>query len=113
MYAPPRQERLGAALAAAAVTAAMGWALLTGLAGATIRAKVDDGLALFRVLPPPPPRPPAKVIPKKTHTSRPSGRAAPPNIRSQATEVTAPRPIVVVPLPPAADHGRTQALRGQ
>ncbi|MEH3035687.1 MAG: energy transducer TonB [Sphingomonas adhaesiva] len=100
MYAQPRQERIGAALAAAAVTAAVGWALLTGLAGGAVRAKVDEGLALFRVVPPPPPRPPAKVVPKKTRTSRPSGRAAPPNIRSQATQVAAPRPVVVVPLPP-------------
>ncbi|PCG08435.1 energy transducer TonB [Sphingomonas ginsenosidimutans] len=64
-----------------------------------MRAPLDEGLAIFRVAPPPP-RPAEKVVPKKTAVSRPSGRAAPPNIRSQATQVAAPRPIVVVPLPP-------------
>lgn len=99
MYAQPRQERIGAALAAAAVTAGLGWALLHGLAGGIVRQKVDEGLALFSIAPPPP-RPPRKVTPKRIATSRPSGRAAPPNIRSQATQIAAPRPIVVIPVPP-------------
>ena len=99
MYAAPRQERIGSAVAAGVLTAAIGWALLNGLAGGMMRAPLDEGLAIFRVAPPPP-RPAEKVVPKKTAVSRPSGRAAPPNIRSQATQVAAPRPIVVVPLPP-------------
>ena len=97
MYAVPRQQRIGSAVAAGVVTAGIGWALLTGLAGGAVRAKVEETLALFRV---PPPPPPAKVMPKKQTSSRPSGRAAPPNIRSQATPVVAPPPVVVVPLPP-------------
>ncbi|WP_245857808.1 TonB family protein [Sphingomonas ginsenosidimutans] len=99
MYAAPRQERIGSAVAAGVLTTAIGWALLNGLAGGMMRAPLDEGLAIFRVAPPPP-RPAEKVVPKKTAVSRPSGRAAPPNIRSQATQVAAPRPIVVVPLPP-------------
>ncbi|MFK3888228.1 energy transducer TonB [Sphingomonas sp. NPDC079357] len=98
MYAQPPRERIGPAIAAAAMSAALGWALFVGLAGAPLAQRFEDGLAVFRVAPPPPP--PAKVTPKRTHTSRPSGRAAPPNIRSQATQVAAPKPIVVVPLPP-------------
>lgn len=99
MYAQPPRERIGPAIAAAAVSAALGWALFVGLAGAPLAQRFEDGLAVFRIAPPPPP--PVKVVPKRTHTSRPSGRAAPPNIRSQATQVTAPKPIVVVPLPPS------------
>jgi protein TonB len=98
MYAQPPRERIGPAIAAAAVSAALGWALLIGLAGAPLAQRFEDGLAVFRVTPPPPP--PTKVVPKRTHSSRPSGRAAPPNIRSQATQVAAPKPIVIVPLPP-------------
>ena len=97
MYAVPRQQRVGSALAAAIVTVAIGWALLIGLAGGTVRARMGETLALFRV---PPPDPPARVVPKKQASSRPSGRAAPPNLRSRATPVVAPPPLVVVPLPP-------------
>lgn len=98
MYAPPRRDRIGPALAALLVSAALGWALLVGLAGAPLAQRVGDGLALFRVDPPAPP--PVEVVPKRTRTARASGRAAPPNRRSQATPVAAPGPIVVVPLPP-------------
>ncbi|KQT31745.1 energy transducer TonB [Sphingomonas sp. Leaf412] len=97
MYAAPRRERIGSAIAAAIVTAAIGWALLMGLAGGAVTRKVGETLALFRV---PPPVPPERVVPKKQAVSRPSGRAAPPNTRSRATPVVAPPPIVVVPLPP-------------
>jgi protein TonB len=98
MYALPARDRIGPALAAVAVSTALGWALFVGLAGAPLAQRVEDGLALFRIAPPAPP--PVKIVPKRITTSRPSGRAAPPNIRSQATQVVAPRPIVVVPLPP-------------
>lgn len=98
MYAPAARDRIGPALAAAAVSAALGWALLVGLAGAPLAHRIEDGLAVFRVDPPPPP--PVRIVPKRTRSTRASGRAAPPNIRSQATQVAAPRPIVVIPLPP-------------
>lgn len=100
MYAQPPRERLGAALAAAALTAALGWALLHGLAGRAVHGGDDAGLAVFQVARPIPPPPPATVAPQRTATPRASGRAAPPNIRSQATPVAAPRPVVVIPLPP-------------
>lgn len=98
MYAQPARDRIGPALAAAAVSAALGWALFVGLAGVRLGERVEEGLALFRVDPPAPP--PVRVVPKRITQSRPSGRAAPPNIRSQATQIVAPKPIVVVPLPP-------------
>ncbi|MHC9419975.1 energy transducer TonB [Sphingomonas citri] len=99
MYAAARQDRYGAALASAALTLLLGWALLVGLAGGAVRERVDQGLALFQPLPPPP-RPETKVAPQRATSPRRSGRAAPPNIRSQATQVAAPRPIVMVPVPP-------------
>lgn len=98
MYAQPPRDRIAPALAAAAVTAGLGWALLTGLNGAAVAKRVEESLALFSLDPPAPPR--VRVVPKKIATSRPSGRAAPPNLRSQATPVVSPTPIVVVPLPP-------------
>lgn len=98
MYAQPPRDRIGPAFAAAAVSAALGWALFLGLAGAPLAQRVEEGLAVFRVDPPPPP--PVRLVPKRLHSARRSGRAAPPNMRSQATQVAAPRPIVVVPLPP-------------
>ncbi|MBY9062613.1 energy transducer TonB [Sphingomonas yunnanensis] len=63
-----------------------------------MRERVDQGLALFQ--PTPPPRSEAKVAQRRAASPRRSGRAAPPNLRSQATQVAAPRPIVVVPVPP-------------
>lgn len=111
MYAQPRQERFGAAAAALAVTGALGWALLTGLAGDAIRQRVDEGLRLFD-LAPPPPAPPAKTVPRPRVSKRAEGRAAPPNIRSKATQVVAPEPVVVIPLPPPPIVVATKAFEG-
>ena len=100
MYASHQstRDRIAPALAAAVLTAALGWALLTGLAGARLGGAVSAALATFSVAPPPPP--PARVVPERHASSRASGRAAPRNIRSQATAVAAPVPVVTVPLPP-------------
>ena len=99
MYAVSRQQRLGSGIAAAIVTAVIGWALLLGLAGGAVKAKVDEGLALFR-LTPTSPKPKPRVIPARRVSQRASGRASPRNIRSQATQIAAPVPIVTVPVPP-------------
>jgi protein TonB len=99
---PPNQrwsrDRLMAAAAAIGVQALIGIALITGLA-VHLSNPVEEGLKLF--VAEPPPLPPPRVIPApRVAATRPKGRASPPNLRSRATEVAAPVPVIVVPLPP-------------
>ncbi|MEH3159203.1 MAG: TonB family protein [Sphingomonas taxi] len=94
----PLRERLGAAALTAVIVVALGYALWLGLAFRGGAGVAQEGLATFVVAPDPPP--PERVIPPKHKVNRPSGRAAPPNLRSKATEVTAPVPVVPVPIPP-------------
>lgn len=93
-----RRERAVAGLAAAGLVAALLHLLVIGLA-ITPRAVADRALKVFGVAPPPPP-PPPDVAPPHRPSHRPAGRAAPPALRAQATEVVAPRPQVVLPPPP-------------
>ncbi len=97
MYAQLPRERIGSAVAATGLTVMLGWVLLAGLSGTRMRERVEEGLTLFRV--DPPARPPP-VVPSRTASPRPAGRAAPPNLRSQATQVAAPVPVIVIPSPP-------------
>lgn len=99
MYAAPNTSRYGSAVAAALVTAAMGWALLSGLAGGTIAGVLPEALKTF-VVPPPPPPPPERTVERPRPSTRKEGRAAPPNIRSKATPVVAPTPVVPLQIPP-------------
>lgn len=93
-----RRDRTVAALIAGGVVAALMYLLVLGLAiGA--RGATGSALKVFGVAPPPPPRP-EKVVPPHRPSYRPSGRAAPPNLRSHATEAVAPVPVVVLPPPP-------------
>ena len=91
-----RRDRIAAAAGAAAVQAALIYALVMGLA-VHWPADLDDGLALFTVAPPLPP--PERVVPQRQRTHRREGAASPRNLRSHATEIVAPPPIVP---PPAA-----------
>lgn len=94
-----RRERIGGAMAALVVTGVLGAALILGLAVRQRLAPPDEGVALFQVVPE---RPEAKKISQRMpeRNTRPSGEAAPPNLRSRATEVQAPVPVVPVPTPP-------------
>jgi protein TonB len=96
---PRLRERTGAALATAAVVAALGYALVLGLAVHWPAAIAERSLATFAVLPDPPP-PPVKTVPPPRKIDRPTGAAAPPNLRSKATEVTAPVPVILTVPPP-------------
>lgn len=93
-----RSDRLTAGLVSGGLVALLLWALVVGLAMAG-GGGLDDGLKLFGVLPPPPPPKPERARPK-LHNFRPSGRAAPPNLRAKPTEVVAPVPVVPPPDPP-------------
>jgi len=91
-------ERAGGAAAALAVTCALGAVLALGLAVRERPAGDDAGVALFDILPEPKPK--AKVERMPRRNMRPSGEAAPPNLRSRATEVAAPKPIVPIDVQP-------------
>lgn len=97
-YGPSLRERIGAALLTAAIVVALGYALVMGLAFRGAPAAVQEALATFTVMPDPPP--PERVVPPPRKINRPSGKASPPNLRSKATEVTAPVPIIQVAPPP-------------
>jgi periplasmic protein TonB len=92
-----RVERGRAALGAAALTAALGYALVAGLA---LRSGVspEEALSIFEVGPPPPPR--EKIVPHRNPSHRREGAASPPNLRSEPTEIVAPAPVVPLPIPP-------------
>lgn len=95
---PWDRDRLIAAVAAVAVQLLLGYALLVGLSVHFPRV-VQESLKLFAADPPPPPPPPIVPAPRAV-AKRLEGRASAPNLRSRATEVAAPEPVVVVPLPP-------------
>ena len=107
-----RRERVASALIAAGLGALVLWALVIGLAVGA--AGVTQGaLKLFGVAPPPPVE---RTPPPKQRNFRPQGAAAPPNLRSRPTEIVAPRPVIVLPVPPvvvtapvAADDVRPSA----
>lgn len=95
------RERLASALAVAAVHAALGYALLTGL-GVSLPGKVQEVLAAFDVTDPPPPRPdpppnPPRPLPERA--PRDEGAAAPPNLTSRATPIVAPDTPIPIPPP--------------
>ena len=58
----------------------------------------EDVLKTFDILPPPPPI--VTVRPKPAQSYRPEGAASPPNLRSKATPIVAPPPIMPVKPPP-------------
>ena len=92
--------RIVAAAAAVLVQALLLYALVFGL---TVRMPVvvDRGLSVFGIMPPPPPPPIEKTRVEPQKSRRKEGAAAPANIRSKATDIVAPIPIVqpVQPLP--------------
>ncbi|WP_284734629.1 energy transducer TonB [Sphingosinicella terrae] len=104
---PSRRDRIGSASAALLVQAGIGAALLWGL-GTDLREAIEAPLQAIDILPLEPPaepevvRPPPRVE-SDTRSQRfapdEEGGAAPPNIRSRATEATAPEPLVPLPVP--------------
>ncbi len=102
------QERAGPAFGAVLVQVAIACAFLWGM-GADVRSVAEAPLRLFDILPPPPEaeRPPTRPPPRvesdtrrRRFTPREEGGSSPPNLRSQATPVVAPEPIVQLPVTP-------------
>jgi protein TonB len=92
-----RRDRVGSALAVAALHALLFYAFLTGL-GARFVEQVSEPLKMFDALeePPPPPAqpaPPEKV--KKSAVAKPKdpeGAASPANLKDTPTQIMAPPP---------------------
>lgn len=97
MHQPSTRDRALSALLSAALTAALGYALLLGL-GVRLPHAPDQALALFDLAPSP--LPPARLVAPPTRATKPQGRAALPNLRARPKEITAPPPIVLPPTPP-------------
>lgn len=93
------RTRALSALAAAAIQALLLWALVVGLA-VKLPEVVEDGLAIFAIAVEPPPPPAVRVVPARERLKRPEGAASPASLRSRATEVAAPEPVVPLFVPP-------------
>lgn len=102
------RARIEAGAAAILIHALIGAALISGL-GVPIPHIVERSLDVFNVTPPPPseperirPPPPRTVAPnpKQRNSSGREGAASPPNLRSEATQIVAPPPVIRLPVPP-------------
>ena len=102
------RDRVGSALGSVLVQAGLACLFLWGMGSDARRAMVEP-LRVFNLLPPPPaperpvPRPPPRVVSdtdNRRFTPREEGGSSPPNIRSQATPVVAPTPVIPLPVTP-------------
>lgn len=96
---PDPRDRIIAATGAAMLCGFIGYALILGL-GVSLPTAIPDALKTFAVGPKPPPPPSERIIPRPAKSHRPEGAASPANLRSKATEVVAPVPIVPPVVPP-------------
>ncbi|KQN02060.1 MULTISPECIES: energy transducer TonB [Sphingomonas] len=98
---PNPRDRLISAASAAILCAVIGYALILGL-GVSIPTAIPAALKTFVGGPKPPPPRPDQIIPRPAKSHRPEGAASPANLRSKATEVVVPKPIIspIVPPPP-------------
>ena len=103
-----RRARIGAGAGAALVHAMLAAVFLWGL-GVPLPRAVEERLEVFTVAPPPPepmivtrPPPPRPSQAQRDERRSPGreGAAAPPNLRSEATQIVAPPPLVRLPVPP-------------
>lgn len=92
-------RRATAAFGAVVLEALILYAMIFGFA-LTLPAAHEDRLKLFDVtIPPPPPSIPPPQ-PRDTSSRHREGAASPPNLRAEATEVVAPKPVIPLPPPP-------------
>lgn len=90
-------ERLKGMVGAGLVQGAILYLLLAGLVVKLSSAPASQSPLLALTAPPPPPEVKIETQPKPSHKTE--GAAAPPNLKSKATEVTAP-PVPPPPVPP-------------
>ncbi|KQU55831.1 hypothetical protein ASG67_06880 [Sphingomonas sp. Leaf339] len=94
---PTPAERLRAAIPTAIAVALLAWALIVGLRLRPVESPTEQPAVFKLDLPPPPPE---RIVPERQHRRRAQGRASPRNLRSKATEVAAPIPIIPPLIPP-------------
>jgi protein TonB len=94
------RDRGGAVLAVVAIHVGLLFMLLN-LSGAMETPAVQNVLRVFDLAqpPPPPPPPPPRLTPQQKPKEK-EGGSGPPNLRSQATPVEAPKPKVLMPTVP-------------
>jgi periplasmic protein TonB len=99
-YHPRASDRGKGLVGAALFTGAIGWVLVSGLTG-KLPLPAAETITLVDMIPAPKPAPPPvpKPLPQPAH-KRPSGAAAPPNLRNEPTELVAPKPQVPLPVTP-------------
>ena len=98
------RDRLKSALGVGLFHALLGYALVTSLGFAPGIPAIDE-LKMFEVVeePPPPPTKPARPDKAQAKRARPKnaeGAASPANLRDTPTQIVAPKPEIVLPLPP-------------
>jgi protein TonB len=112
---PGPRDRMRGAIGALAVQGALGALLLSGLV--VQRGAEQPAMRLLGFTLPPPPAPESEPEPKPARHHRPEGAAAPPNLKSRATEVTSPIPIpapaIIVAAPIAASGSQASSGNAQ
>jgi protein TonB len=93
---PARGERIGSAIAVAAIHALLGYAFIAGL-GQQFVTRASDTLKIFDVRPPPPPPPEAPV---PADAAEAAGKAAPANLKSKPSPIVRPPPKIRIETPP-------------
>ena len=96
-YAAATGDRWRGGGLAVAVTAALGWILMAGLAARSDVVQ-DEEVRTFAILTDPPARPRDAAVPPPRRVARPAGEAAPPNLRARPAEIAVPPPALP-PLP--------------
>lgn len=96
---PSPADRARGMIAGLALPGLLLWVLIAGLA-VRMPGALDGGMAIFDITPERPPPPPPPPVPAPKRNQRPEGAAAPPNLRSQATEIVAPKLDIPLPPPP-------------
>lgn len=94
------RDRIKASIGVALISLLVGWGLIYGIRP-DIAQRVENSFDLISLNadpPPPPPEPPApEPKPQKSAPKNPEGAAAPENIKSKATQITAPKPKIITP----------------
>lgn len=94
------RDRAGAIAAVVLVHAGIAIALLNAQGRGLSAREESPPIDTFDVLPPEPPPPPVVEEIEQERMPEEEGAASPPNIRSEATPVEAPEPVIKLPKPP-------------